>query len=636
MSLSDYAKNIYPLVLESKPTTGGQKGGTITYTDNEGNTQQIGTELNSFDADISVLDKWNNFLNETYKDTPIQSNSEDINVETLTLEEGEFQLQRAEDGKMVIVFGDDFSNTIYPFYLDKLKQVCSLIFEIMNKFVNFGEDYIHTSKRETWNAQYGLYKSYFSTIDFPDKFSVPLIDLLDHERRIATLTQAQLDQIKLFAYSIKLMNLFNLKIVNELVNLALDSYLTHNSFDNFDPGEINIGNIFQNVITNSDLDDDAKDLIGMPNGYTIRKFEDFANINQQFGDTVINLLKTCAIKIAAFCLLLTGSSINDSKDFTSFLLSSPSDYEGSFPGITSFTSQHKLLCAELGLDGFDTVEADPETKNLAKLVTDGFTENRPDASLEDAATVLPETPETPETPEDKTYTMYSWHSVEPKKVILSKLNVKLTVNEDTITAFEIIEEPEIVGGVGLSVKEAIDNIKLVENEFNIVKMKFSEELQNKALSSVGVSEENKYFVGYVNNEENANIINTLVESSLAPVDVTMTGGQKGGSLSEKLNAFVQNIISNTSDNSKVNTPINTAAIDQAKQNAEANLNDLSKNIDTTEAHVDELCSHNSSIKQKHNENVAKHNQMKLATKTGGSRKRRRRKRKGLKNKSMKR
>ena len=633
MSLSDYAKNIYPLVLESKPTTGGQKGGTITYTDNEGNTQQIGTEMSSYDADINVLDKWNNFLNETYKNTPIQSNSGDINVEILTLEESKFQLQRAEDGKMVIVFGDGFSKTIYPFYLDKLKQVCSLIFEIIHKFVNFGEIYIHTSKRDTWNAQYGLYKSYFSTIDFPDIFSVPLIDLLDHERRIATLTQTQLDEIKLFAYSIKLMNLFNLKIVNELVNLALDSYLTHNSFDNFDPSEINIGNIFQNVITNSGLDDDAKDLIGMPNGHMIRKFGDFANINKEFGGTVINLLKTCAIKIAAFCLLLTGSSINDSKDFTSFLLSSPSDYEGSFPGNTSFTSQHKLLCAELGLDGFDTVEADPETKNLAKLVMGSFTENRPDASLADAATVLPETPETPETPEDKTYTMYSWHSVEPEKVILSKLNVKLTVNEDTITAFEIIGETEI-GGVGLSVKEAIGNIKLVENDFNIVKMKFSEELQNKALPSVGVSEENKYFVGYVNDQENANTINTLVESSLAPVD--MTGGQKGGSLSEKLNAFVENIISNTSDNSKVNTPINTAAIDQAKQNAETNLNDLSKNIDTTKAHVDELCSHNTTIKQKHNENVANHNQMKLATKTGGSRKRRRRKRRGLKNKSMKR
>ena len=631
MSLSDYAKNIYPLVLEYKTTTGGQKGGTITYTDNKGKTQKIGTEMSNYDADISVLNKWNNFLNETYKKTPIQSSSEDINVETLTLEE--FQLQRAEDGKMVIVFVDGFPKTIYPFYLDKLKQVCSLIFEIIHKFVNFGEIYIHTSKRDTWNAQYGLYNSYFTNIDFPDIFSVPLIDLLDHERRIATLTQTQFDQIKLFAYSIKLMNQFNLTIVNELVNLALDSYLTHNSFNNFDPSEINIGNIFQNVITNSGLDDDAKDLIGMPNGYTIRKFRDFANINQEFGGAVINLLKICAIKIAAFCLLLTGSSINDSKDFTSFLLSSPTEYAtgGAFPSNTSFTSQHKLLCAELGLDGFDTVEATDKTKNLAKLVMGSFTENRPDASLEDAETVPPETQE------DKIYTMYSWRGVVPEKVILLRLSVKLTLNKDIINAFQIIETEELGGGgVGLSVKEAIANIKQLENSknFNIVKMKFSSELQNKAVPNVGVSEQNEYFVGYVDNKETANTINTLVESSLKPV--VMTGGQKGGSLSEKLNAFVENIISNTSDNSKVNTPINTAAIDQAKQNAETNLNDLSKNIDTTKAYVDELCDHNTTIKQKHNENAAKHNQMKLATKTGGSRKRRRRKRRGLKNKSMKR
>ena len=70
--------------------------------------------------------------------------------------------------------------------------------------------------------------------------------------------------------------------------------------------------------------------------------------------------------------------------------------------------------------------------------------------------------------------------------------------------------------------------------------------------------------------------------------------------------------------------------------SQTKLDNLSENIDTTKAYVDELCDHNTTIKQKHNENAAKHNQMKLATKTGGSRKRRRRKRRGLKNKSMKR
>ena len=59
-------------------------------------------------------------------------------------------------------------------------------------------------------------------------------------------------------------------------------------------------------------------------------------------------------------------------------------------------------------------------------------------------------------------------------------------------------------------------------------------------------------------------------------------------------------------------------------------------INGTEKQVDKLCEHNRSTEQKHNENVANHNEMKLATKTGGSRKRRRRKRRGVKNKSMKR
>jgi hypothetical protein len=642
--LSKLMNNVYPLVLEH--TSGGQKGGVIRYTDNREDKEINSEVLEGEDdvPDLRILDDWNNYLNKTYKELPGRipplpedkklstiSKFKDINFEKITVIHGKFKAMAQDSlGGTIqenLVLRDSLLFTIdetsfEPFYFNRIKQIRNLIFEILNDFADFSEDLIiNPNAGSGWNdgARELATESGSQEISKGENPMWELGKCISLERFGDAIPESEemiSAELAYFLDTIKMINTFNNTCFKQIVSDAIEYYKKNNTFNDFQLNNLNIEDNYNKSISEYS----GKPWILSP--------------RPDLNERKKKLLEKCAIKVAAFCILIDNKK---TPDFLSLMIGDIGEDE-TYNINKEFAKAHKLFCNELDLESEDSdttsglggggpasstkEEEDDNVKlvKLVKLVMGRFTE-------ED------ETEADEGEDEKKKYTMYSWQhqSGRPNEISLSELIVNLKLNDETITNITINQKNPIGWVPFKNFQEAIKNIEeIIKSKKDMTIKKFK--LDKPPEENIG--HETKYFVGYVDNEENANTINTLVESSLKP-DI-MKGGQKGGNLSEKLNEFVQNIIKDTSNNSEEDTAINTAKIDLARTEYKINFDNLTGKINGTVKQVDKLCEHNRSTEQKHNENVANNNEMILATKTGGSRKRRRRKRRGVKNKSMKR